>query len=93
MEFLESLSSDLRMMLEESETSSDLLIECDGEKITAHRCILSARSPVFRAMLESEMVEGRDNIIKIQDATAEVMKQLGSFTAARQKLSSRITGP
>ena len=37
------------------------------------------RSPVFRAMLESKMVEGYDGIIMIQDATAEVVKQLLQF--------------
>lgn len=40
-------------------SSGDFVLEANGEPIRVHRCVLAAASPVFKAMLETEMVESR----------------------------------
>ena len=39
---------------------SDIQIQCQDETFDAHQVILSARSPVFKRMLESDMVEKKE---------------------------------
>ena len=47
---------------------SDVTIVCQGEKFGCHKLILAARSPVFKIMLEKDMLEKNDNIINIEDS-------------------------
>jgi speckle-type POZ protein len=58
---------------------SDAILSVDGEEIPVHKFILSTRSPVFAAMFEAEMVEKKNNIVKIEDLTYEDMKELLVF--------------
>jgi speckle-type POZ protein len=55
----------------------------DGETFTAHRCVLAARSPVFRAQLYGEMKEGKSAgsgvPIPIEDMDAQVFRALLAF--------------
>ena len=55
---------------------SDVEIEVNGETLKAHKCILTARSEKFRAMLlseaVSEMVEQRTNKVQIQNKALKV---------------------
>lgn len=61
---------------------SDVEIEVNGESLKAHKCILTARSEKFRAMLlseaVSEMVEQRTNKVQINNKalTLETFKQM-----------------
>ena len=55
---------------------SDVVLLCQGEEIRAHRVILSTRSPVFRAMLQSEMSECVTGKIQIDDANKDVFKEM-----------------
>jgi hypothetical protein len=41
-----------------SAEGTDVMFEVSGETIPVHRCVLSARSPVFRAQLFGPMKEG-----------------------------------
>jgi len=75
MSCVESLLSDLARIMED-EASSDITIHCQGQKIRVHKLILSARSPVFQAMLGSDMVEKLKGVITIEDASVEVVKQM-----------------
>jgi len=45
-------------------------------RLRAHKCILSARSPVFRAMLRLKMSEATTGLILIPDVDYEVMKEV-----------------
>ena len=56
--------------------TSDLVLVCQGEEIKAHRCILSARSPVFGAILQNDMLENINSEIKIDDADRDVVKEM-----------------
>ena len=48
-------------------------------KLHAHRCILSARSPVFKAMLEAPMTEGETDTVLITDISYNVMREVLQF--------------
>eukprot|EP00090_Calanus_glacialis_P046807 TRINITY_DN9374_c0_g1_i1.p1 TRINITY_DN9374_c0_g1~~TRINITY_DN9374_c0_g1_i1.p1 ORF type:complete len:337 (-),score=91.90 TRINITY_DN9374_c0_g1_i1:485-1495(-) len=75
MSCVESLLSDLERVME-NEASSDIKIVCQGQEIKVHKLILSARSPVFHAMLGSDMVEKIAGVISIDDACVDVVKQM-----------------
>lgn len=51
----------------------------DGTELKAHKAVLSARSPVFNAMFEIEMLENRENLIRIEDFSKEVVEELLKF--------------
>ena len=53
---LKTLALDIGNLLMDPNTS-DIDMVCQGEKIKAHKFILMARSPVFSAMLQSNMLE------------------------------------
>ncbi|CAL4925080.1 unnamed protein product [Urochloa decumbens] len=59
---------------------TDVTFEVSGETIAAHRCVLAARSAVFRAELFGPMKEGTNaSAIRIDDMEARVFKLLLSF--------------
>ncbi|CAL4933568.1 unnamed protein product [Urochloa decumbens] len=59
---------------------ADVTFEVNGETFAAHRCLLAARSSVFKVELFGPMVEGTTgNVIRIDDIEAQVFKLLLSF--------------
>jgi speckle-type POZ protein len=62
-----------------SSDGTDVMFEVDGESFGAHRSILSARSPVFKAELFSPMKEGTATCVWIQDMEPRVFKALLHF--------------
>ena len=56
--------------------TSDIEIVCLEEKIRAHKLILTSRSLVFSAMLQSNMVESISNEIIIDYANKDVLKKM-----------------
>ena len=55
---------------------SDFVIRCQGEEFRVHKFVLSARSPVFDAMFQSEMSESVKGEIRIDDADNDVFKEM-----------------
>lgn len=51
----------------------------DDEELAAHRIILMARSPVFHALLNSEMREGVEGVVTIEDVRGPVFRALLHF--------------
>lgn len=49
------------------------------ETIKAHRCLLMARSPVFRAMLGRDMQERRTGVVRIPDFEPEIVREFLLF--------------
>ena len=72
---VKSFMSDIGNLLMDPKTS-DIVMVCQGEQIKAHRLILSARSPVFAAMLQSDMSESVNGEIKIDDVDKDVIKEM-----------------
>ncbi|XP_037463846.1 BTB/POZ and MATH domain-containing protein 2-like [Triticum dicoccoides] len=62
---------------------ADVTFEVCGEMIAAHRCVLAARSKVFRAQLFGPMKEGSatttSSVIQIKDMEANIFRALLSF--------------
>merc|ERR1719429_770139 len=75
MSCVESLLADMEQLLENT-GSTDTVIMVQEQEIRCHKLILSARSPVFRAMLQSDMVERQNGVIMIEDAGVEEVEQM-----------------
>lgn len=61
-------------MLLESGRGTDVNFEVDGETFAAHKLVLAARSPVFRAQLFGPMKDLNTQCIKVEDIEAPVFK-------------------
>ena len=61
------------------ESTSDVKIKCGIRTFPCHRSILSARSPVFKAMLQADMEERRDGIIEIKDFEPDIVESMLLF--------------
>ncbi|CAN6162260.1 unnamed protein product [Urochloa humidicola] len=55
---------------------SDVAFRVEGETIKAHRLVLAACSPVFRAELFGQMVEGTASTIAIEDMRAPTFRHM-----------------
>lgn len=58
----------------ESGKGTDVNFEVDGETFSAHKLVLAARSPVFRAQLFGPMRDQNTQCIKVEDMEAPVFK-------------------
>jgi hypothetical protein len=61
------------------EKFSDVKITCGEEVFHCHRNILSVRSPVFKAMFQSDMIENISRIVDIKDIKPVVVKEMLHF--------------
>ncbi|XP_041493790.1 speckle-type POZ protein-like [Microtus oregoni] len=73
-----TLVDDLGELWENSRFTDCCLVVADKE-FRAHKAILAAHSPVFRAMFEHDMEESRTNHIEIHDLKPEVFKAMMDF--------------
>ena len=55
---------------------SDVQIKCEDQTFDAHQLILSARSPVFRAMFQAEMREKTSSQVVIRDLKAKLIPEM-----------------
>lgn len=74
----EQLIDDLTGLLT-SPKFSDVKLLVAGKEFCVHKVILAARSPVFSAMLESNMMESKVDVIRIGDIEHEIMTELLRF--------------
>ncbi|KAF3339280.1 BTB/POZ and MATH domain-containing protein 1-like isoform X1 [Carex littledalei] len=72
------LHDDFNELLTKKEMT-DVSFAVDGEIFVAHRLVLAARSPVFKAELFGSMAEANMKCIKINDMSALVFKVLLHF--------------
>lgn len=72
------LSEDLGGLLKTGD-GSDFMFVVEGECFPAHRLIVASRSPVFKALLESDMREGKEKKINIHDVRAPAFQILLHF--------------
>uniref|UniRef100_A0A2P2L2I3 Uncharacterized protein MANES_05G073000 n=3 Tax=Rhizophora mucronata TaxID=61149 RepID=A0A2P2L2I3_RHIMU len=63
----------------ESGKGTDVNFEVDDEVFAAHKLILAARSPVFRAQLLGPMKDHNTDLIKVEDMKAPAFKALLHF--------------
>ncbi|ODM86868.1 Speckle-type POZ protein, partial [Orchesella cincta] len=69
----DEIANDLGKLFRES-IGTDVAIVCSQTNFKVHKSILSARSPVFAAMFNSDMVESRSNFVQIEDFEDDVVK-------------------
>uniref|UniRef100_A0A914P3M6 BTB domain-containing protein n=1 Tax=Panagrolaimus davidi TaxID=227884 RepID=A0A914P3M6_9BILA len=67
-------SSSLGQILWENEEQKDLTIVTDDQELKIHKWVLCAKSPVFKAELNSGMEEARENKIEITDFSYETVE-------------------
>ena len=72
------LAEDLNSLFEQP-TFSDVTLTCGKQEFKMHKSILAARSAVFSAMFESQMLEGISNRVQILDVDYEVMREVLRF--------------
>ncbi|XP_071033425.1 speckle-type POZ protein B-like [Parasteatoda tepidariorum] len=70
---LHTLQSDIRNLFSDK-TLCDVKIRVEDEIVQAHKSILAARSPVFHAMFQLDMVEAKAGIVDIQDVDIDTFK-------------------
>ncbi|XP_040607441.1 speckle-type POZ protein-like [Mesocricetus auratus] len=63
----------------ENPNFTDCCLVVAGQEFQAHKAILAARSPVFRAMFEHDMEESRKIRIEIDDLELQVFKAMMRF--------------
>ncbi|EGW04286.1 speckle-type POZ protein [Cricetulus griseus] len=63
----------------ENSLFTDCSLVVAGQEFGAHKAILAARSPVFRAMFEHDMEERRKNCAEIHDLEPQVFKAMMDF--------------
>ena len=72
------LGSDLMSLLEGG-AYSDVTITAGEGTFKAHKAILTARSPVFRAMFENNMTEAAENCVEITDIDPQAVREMLSY--------------
>ncbi|KAL1396331.1 hypothetical protein pipiens_010589 [Culex pipiens pipiens] len=70
-----SLSTDLKTLFE-GDQLSDVTVLIQGQRILAHKCILSARSSVFAAMFHHQLKESIENCVTIDDVEPDVFNEM-----------------
>ncbi|XP_035294812.1 speckle-type POZ protein-like [Cricetulus griseus] len=73
-----TVADDLGQLWENS-VFTDCSLVVAGQEFGAHKAILAARSPVFRAMFEKDMEESRKNRVEILDLELQVFKTMMEF--------------
>lgn len=74
-----TLDQDLRSLFSNGASSADVTLIVENKEFSLHRCILSARSPVFRAMLENPTRERETGVILLHEDDPKVMEHFISF--------------
>ncbi|KDD76145.1 hypothetical protein H632_c337p0, partial [Helicosporidium sp. ATCC 50920] len=85
----QSLGDDLRSLLRSS-AGADVFFNVEDQSFAAHRIVLAARSPVFRAMLEGPMKESSGEV-DVQGVRPPVFKALLAFVYA-DELPNALAG-
>ncbi|CAN0898544.1 BTB/POZ and MATH domain-containing protein 2 [Linum grandiflorum] len=75
----------------ESGKGSDVNFEVDGEMFSAHKLVLAARSPVFRAQLFGPMKDQNTSSLKVEDVEAPVFKAADRYALERLRLLCETT--
>ncbi|XP_052569409.1 speckle-type POZ protein-like [Peromyscus californicus insignis] len=73
-----TLADELGELWEKSQFTDCCLVVA-GQEFRAHKAILAARSPVFRAMFQHDMEESRKNRVEIPDLEPQVFKEMMGF--------------
>ncbi|XP_065203292.1 speckle-type POZ protein B-like isoform X4 [Planococcus citri] len=76
LEFIESNPMRDFEKLFNDDDCSDVVIDVNGKSFPAHKVILAARSPVFKAMFKNNLMENQQNRVEIKDADENVFQEV-----------------
>ena len=64
-----------------SDLLCDVTVRAEGQDFPAHRCVLSAGSPYFRALFTSELrvAESENNLIQLTEITCDALAEVLQF--------------
>jgi len=65
---------------------SDVTLKVGNREFRCHRVILANKSPVFRRMLTTDMMEARTGVVEIVDIEADTMEKLLEFVYSGEVL-------
>ena len=57
----------------------DIVLKAEGQEIQAHRVLLSANSPYFRAMFTSNYSEASQDVVELHGITAKALEAIAQF--------------
>ncbi|GBM76967.1 Protein roadkill [Araneus ventricosus] len=73
-----SFTEAMKSLLEEG-TLTDVSLRAGSKLFPAHKCILSARSSVFKAMFSRDMMEKTSQFVEITDVNEDTLRELLSY--------------
>ncbi|XP_015903519.1 uncharacterized protein [Parasteatoda tepidariorum] len=73
-----TLQKDLKKMLL-NDKHSDVKLKTRDKIIAAHKCLLSARSPVFATMFDQDMLETQTGVVNIPDVESDTLQSFLEF--------------
>ena len=77
-EFKEELIRNLNV-LRKSSILCDITIRAEGEDFSAHRCVLTAASPYFRALFTSTFKENENNFVELKEVKCAALSEALQF--------------
>ncbi|CAL1283018.1 unnamed protein product [Larinioides sclopetarius] len=73
------LKADLKNLNRNRTRRADICIRNEENTFEAHKCILAARSPVFKAMLQSDTLESRTGVLKVVEMNSKELRLFLNF--------------
>ena len=77
-EFKEELIRNLNV-LRRSSILCDITVRAEGEDFSAHRCVLTAASPYFRALFTSTFKENENNFVELKEVKCAALSEALQF--------------
>ena len=66
--------------LRKSNILCDITIKTEGEDFPAHRCVLTAASPYFRALFTSDFKENESSFVELKNINSAILSEVLQFT-------------
>ncbi|KAL9950821.1 hypothetical protein ACROYT_G043385, partial [Oculina patagonica] len=77
--FCVELTKRLNMQRKQDHLCDVTLVTKDDKEFKAHRNVLSAASPFFHKLLQSDMKENREGIVRFEEISGSVMEDVLQF--------------
>eukprot|EP00092_Neocalanus_flemingeri_P084743 GFUD01106500.1.p1 GENE.GFUD01106500.1~~GFUD01106500.1.p1 ORF type:complete len:340 (+),score=75.69 GFUD01106500.1:49-1068(+) len=72
-------TSSVTLKMFEEKAFTDFLVICNDKSFACHKAFLTARSPVFKAMMESDMKEAKEGAIELENCDETVAESFVKF--------------
>eukprot|EP00092_Neocalanus_flemingeri_P036152 GFUD01039363.1.p1 GENE.GFUD01039363.1~~GFUD01039363.1.p1 ORF type:complete len:336 (+),score=67.50 GFUD01039363.1:47-1054(+) len=72
-------TSSVTLKMFEEKAFTDFLVTCNDKSFACHKAVLTARSPVFKGMLESDMKEAKEGAMELKNCDETVAESFVKF--------------